>query len=400
MVILNYENLRKIIDIPEGAKELLEQPEKQQILRLDMVRDNGKVLSTDIYVVYHSTACGPAKGGIRLTSDVTLEETVDLATRMTYKTALFNLDFGGGKSGIRLDPSSLTRRERKDVFREYYHLLKYDLEHNMYIPAPDVNTRATDMAVIFGESHVPHIVTGKPVNVCGLPGREEATGRGGFAATVKALGHFLKKDVRGASVAIQGFGNAGSWVAFFLYEAGAKVVAVSNSKGGIYKKEGLPIPELIKYNEKEGKVQGFPKVKEITNKGLLELEDIDVLIPAARENQITGDIDVNAKIIIEVANGPTTPEGDKRCNANKVKIIPDVLGSGGGVIASHDEYEKGRSASLIEREDTFKTIDRLISRAFDEVVALAEKNKISYRDAALGVSVNRVVTAMKSRGWI
>ena len=400
MSLLNYEILKKIIDIPENARGLLERPEKQQVLRLDMVRENGKILCTDIYVVYYSTVCGPAKGGIRLTPDVTLEETIDLAERMTYKTALFNLDFGGGKSGIRLDPISLSRRERIDIFKEYYHLLRYDLEHNMYIPAPDVNTRAGDMAVIYGESHTPHMVTGKPVNVCGLPGREEATGRGGTAATIKAVHHFLNKDIKGTKVAIQGFGNAASWAACFLHEAGAKIVAVSRSIGGIFHEEGLPIPELIEYNKREGKLQGFPGTVEITNKKLLELEGIDVLIPAARENQITEKIDVKAKIIIEVANGPTTPEGDKKCKAKGIKIIPDILGSGGGVIASHDEYEKGRSASLIEKEDTFRTIDRLIGKAFDEIVLLADRNKVSYRDAALAVSVNRIIAAMKSRGWI
>ena len=400
MPLLNYEILKKIIDIPENAKKLLECPEKQQVLRLDTVLDDGKILCTDIYVVYHSTACGPAKGGIRLTPDVTLEETADLAERMTYKTALFNLDFGGGKSGIRLDPTSLSKRERRDVFKEYYHLLRYDLEHSMYIPAPDVNTRASDMAVIFGESHVPHIVTGKPVNVCGLPGREEATGRGGAAATIKAVNHFLKKEIKNTKIAIQGFGNAGSWTAYFLHQAGAKVVAVSRSREGIFHKKGLPIPELVEYNKREGKLQGFAGVAEITNKELLELEGIDVLIPAARENQITGKIDVRAKIVVEVANGPTTPEADEICNAKGIKIIPDILSSGGGVIASHDEYEKGRSASLIERKDTFNTIDRLIGKAFDEMISLADRNRVSYRDAALAVSVNRVIAAMKSRGWI
>lgn len=400
MSVLNFKTLKKIIDISPLAEELLQKPEKQQTFRLDLMRDNGELLLTEIFVVYHSTACGPAKGGIRMSSDVTLEETADLAERMCYKTAIFNLDFGGGKSGIRVAPAQITRRERREVFREYYHLLRYDLEHNMYIPAPDMNTNSLDMAVIFGESHVPHIVTGKPVNVCGLPGREEATGRGAAISCIKSVEEFLNKKLNTIKIAIQGFGNVGSWTAYFLHETGAKVVAVSNSKGGIYNAKGLDIPALTAFNKKENGLAGFPGSTEITNKQLLELEKIDVLIPAARENQITGEINVNAKIIIEAANGPTTPEGDKRSLYRGIKIIPDILASGGGVIASHDEYEKGRSASLIEREDTFNTIDRLIGKAFDEMVTLSAKHKIPHRDAAHAVAVSRIIAAMKSRGWI
>jgi len=285
--------------------------------------------------------------------------------------------------------------------REYVHLMESDLVNGVYIPAPDLGSGPADMATIYGQTHVLTSVTGKPPRVGGLPGRKEATGRGVAHAVKLGLERLLKRKVAGASVAVQGFGNVGSYAARFLVEMGAKVVAVSDASGGVFDAKGLDVATLMKTSDATGKVPEDAPGDRITNDALLALE-VDVLVPAAVENVLTAGTapKVKAKIVVEGANGPTTPEGDAALDAAGVLCVPDILANSGGVIASYIEWRNAKSGSITDRAEVFEAIERQITRAFDEVQTLAAQRKISNRRAAECVAVEEVVGAMRDRGWI
>ena len=398
--MLNFDQLRKIIPISAKAQTLLSIPEKEISFQIRIHIDK-KMFNFDAYAVYYNTVRGPAKGGIRFAPNVTLEETRDLSERMVYKTALVDIPFGGGKSGIRIDTSKFDRFDIGYIVKEYVNVLSRDLNTNTYIPAPDMGSGPLEMMVIYGETHIPESVTGKPISVGGLPGRNEATGRGAAITAKESALSFLDKPLNEIKVAVQGFGNVGSFAGYFLSDWGMKVVAVSDFKSGIFNPEGLPIHDLMKYARKDGVFTNLNIGETITNADLLTL-DVDILIPAACENVITADNadDIRAPIIIEAANGPTTPEADKILQKKNIKVIPDILSNSGGVIASYVEWHQGKSGSLTEVSETYAVIDKLIVRNFKLIKDMAENLNISYRDAALAISVKKVTTAMEDRGWI
>jgi len=400
MSIIDFNRLKKIISIPAYAQTLLSNPEKEITFQINM-HINKKLSNFDGYVVYYNTVRGPAKGGIRLSPNVTLEETRDLAERMVYKTALTDIPFGGGKSSICMDPTKFNRYDMKCIFQEYVHILQKELSTQTYIPAPDMGSSSLEMMVIYGETHIPESVTGKPITVGGLPGRNEATGRGAAFIAQEAAVNFIDKPINEMSVAIQGFGNVGSFTAYFLSMWGMKVVAVSDAQCGIFNPEGLPISEMMNYARKDGILSTLDLGEIISNEDLLAL-DVDILIPAACENVINVDNaqDIRSSIIIEAANGPTTQEADEVLNSKNIKVIPDILSNAGGVIASYVEWHQGKSGILTDISETFAVIDKLLKKNFVLVKDMAIKQDISHRDAALAIAVHKVITAMKDRGWI
>ena len=401
MSSIDFDRLGNCIDIPANARKLLERSERQVVLNLNIRNAAGALVMGDVYVVYHNTARGPAKGGIRISPSVTLAETTDLAERMVWKTALVKIPFGGGKSGIALDATDLSLLERNDMMREYVHLMESDLMHGVYIPAPDLGSGPADMATIYGQTHVLSSVTGKPPRVGGLPGRKEATGRGVAFSAKLGLERILKRDVAGATVAVQGFGNVASWAARFLSDMGAKVVALTDVNGGVYDAKGLNVAALMEADGARGALPEDAPGDAISNAELLAM-DVDVLVPAAVENVLTAESApaVKAKLVVEGANGPTTPEGDAALEAAGVIAVPDFLANSGGVIASYIEWRNAKSGSITDREEVFAALEGVIERAFVEVETVAADRNVSHRRAAECVAVSEVIFAMQDRGWV
>jgi len=398
---VDFEKVSGLVDVPENAAKLLSRAERQQILTLTLRTGHDEVLFADAYVVYYNTSRGPAKGGIRISPAVTLEETIDLAERMVWKTALVKIPFGGGKSGICVDAEKLDMFVRTGLMHEFVHLIYADLEDGAYIPAPDLGSRPSDMAAIYGQTHMTTSVTGKPPRVGGLPGRKEATGRGVAYSARRAIEDVLKQDITKTTVAVQGFGNVGSWAAQFLSDWGARVVAVSDAQAGYHNPKGLDIDALRASADRTGLIQESGNAETISNDELLGLE-ADVLVPAAVENVLTAETapKVKARLVVEGANGPTTPEADEILESAGVVAVPDILANAGGVIASYIEWRNAKSGSITDREEVFESLETVIGRAYDEVMALAGSRKVSLRLAAQAVAVEEVVGAMQDRGWV
>ncbi len=400
MPSVDFDEVSKYVRLPDEARVLLERPERE--LRITMsLRLDSELMQTDVYVVYYNTARGPAKGGIRFWPTVTMDHTIELAEKMVWKTALAGVPFGGGKSGIALDPGKFSRMQKTAILKEYVHALRPDLIGGTYVPAPDMGTGSADMAVIFGETHLLESVTGKPPRVGGLPGRLEATGRGLSTCVRAAARKFLGRDLDGLTVAIQGFGNVGSWCAHFLDQYGARVVAVSDISGGVTAGSGLDVRRLAEWANQGNLLRDFAEYDKISNEELLAM-NVDILVPAATEDVLTGEnaSAVSAKMIVEGANGPTTAEADAVLNDRGLPVLPDILANSGGVIASYIEWRKAKSGSLTSREETFQMVDDLVLAAFDRVTERTESWKTTPRVAARALSVEEVVNTMNDRGWI
>lgn len=398
MMLLDKEIVR-LVGMNEKALMLLSEPDRviHFKLRRHLPQEYGVVHA---YVVYHSAARGPpCKGGVRMSSDVTLEETIRLAEIMTYKNALMDLPFGGGKAGIVAD-SKLPPEAKERLMGGFAHEIRYELVSGNYVPAPDLGTGSREMAVIFGETHIRESVTGKPVGIGGLPGREEATGYGVAVVAERAAREFIGKEPSDVTVGVQGFGNVGSWASTFLAKRGAKIVAVTDSRGGTRHREGIDVEELKKYKKELGSVDGY-RGKHLSNRGLLGL-DVDLLIPASIGGVITNGNagDIKAKLIIEGANAPTTKEADEILAKKGVTLVPDILANAGGVVASYDEWRKGKSGSRTKREETYVTIKETLLDVFEEVSAYSSTKKISLRKAALAVAATRLFETMEGRGWV
>jgi glutamate dehydrogenase/leucine dehydrogenase len=400
MISVDLDVLGKYLPLTDNARFLLEHPEKKTIFNLNVRISETRLIAADVYMVFHNTARGPAKGGIRLAANVTLEETLDLAERMTWKTALVKLPFGGGKTGIAIDPSTMTLFERINVFHEFVHIAKPELVAGAYVPAPDLGSGPQDMAIIYGETHMLECVTGKPPRVGGLPGRLEATGRGVAHSARLAVSKHLGKSIEGATVAVQGFGNVGSWTARFLSDWGAKVVAVSDVTAGVYNPNGLDIKSMQEFASRRGELRDTAGDK-VTNDELLALK-VDCLIPAAVERVLTAQSapKVQAALIVEGANGPTMSEADAILKDKGVIVVPDILANSGGVIASYIEWRKAKSGSITGRDEVFVAIEQLIGETFDEISAIAKQHRVTLRTAAQIAAVGEVVSAMRDRGWI
>jgi glutamate dehydrogenase (NAD(P)+) len=400
MPLVNFDEVSKLIDLPDDARELLGKPERELRITLS-VRLDSELVQADVFVVYYCTARGPAKGGIRFWPTVSMQHTADLAENMVWKTALVGVPFGGGKSGIKLDPSNLSRMQKTAVLKEYVHILRPDLLSGMYVPAPDMGTSGADMAIIFGETHISESVTGKPPRVGGLPGRLEATGRGVSTSVLEGAKRYLGSELSGKTVAVQGFGNVGSWTARFLAGYGARVVALSDISGGVYADHGLDVIKLAEWVASGKLLNDYPEYDKLSNEELIASK-VDVLVPAATENVLTADnaASVQARLIVEGANGPTESGADAILQDKGVTIIPDILANSGGVIASYVEWRQAKSGSLTCREETFKTVDQLVLAALDRVDRFAASKKVTLRDAARALSVEEVVSTMQDRCWI
>ena len=392
------------LGLEDGMRNRLSLPSRELTTHFPVKMDDGSLRIFRGYRVQHSLARGPAKGGIRYHPQVSLEEVRALAMWMTWKCAVVNIPYGGAKGGVACNPKELSLGELERLTRRYASEISIIIGPEVDIPAPDVNTNAQIMAWIMdtysmnvGHS-VPGVVTGKPLQIGGSQGRDEATGRGAAVLVGEAMRH-QDKAVEGTTVAIQGFGNAGTHAARILSEMGAKVVAVSDSQGGIYNKSGLNVKSAMAVKRESGKVGNYTGGDAVSNEELLELP-CDVLIPAAMENQITRSNAPRIKVslIVEAANGPTTPEADEVFRDNGITVIPDILASAGGVVVSYFEWIQGLQHYFWDASEVVAKLEQVMKGAFAEVLAYSGVQDTTLREAALMLAVARVAEAIKLRG--
>ncbi|MBN3873665.1 MULTISPECIES: Glu/Leu/Phe/Val family dehydrogenase [unclassified Nostoc] len=395
----------KELNLNQGLLEILSHPRKVVTVSIPVKLDDGEIQVLAGHRVQHSDVLGPYKGGIRYHPAVTLREVSALAMLMTWKCALLGIPYGGGKGGIAIDPKRYSVGELERISRRYISELIKDIGPAVDIPAPDMGTSAREMAwmmdtysVNVGHA-VPGVVTGKPLSIGGSLGREMATGRGVMIIVREALAD-QGKSLAGVRVAIQGFGNVGSAAAELLYEAGAKIIAVSTGAGGIFSEVGLDIPKLKVYAAENRKsIVGFPQSVPISNADLLTLP-CDVLIPAALENQITEENvnQVQAQIVAEAANGPVTLEANLALEARGVTVLPDILANAGGVVVSYLEWVQGLSYVFWDEERVNREMEHLMVQAYRKVIHQSEVRQISLRLAAYTLGVGRVAQALTDRG--
>jgi len=399
-----FDNAAKYLDLKEGIKAKLRVPKRELTVYFPVKMDDGSIQMFTGHRVQHSLARGPAKGGIRYHPDVTLDEVRALAMWMTWKCAVVNIPYGGAKGGVVCNPKEMSQRELERLTRRFTSEIIMLIGPESDIPAPDVNTNAQTMAWIMdtysmtkGYS-VPAVVTGKPVEIGGSLGRREATGRGVMFTTREALKH-LGIPIEGTRVVVQGFGNVGAIGAELLEEIGCTVIAVSDSRGGIYNPKGLNVKDVIRHKAETGTVVGYPGTDTVTNEELLEL-DCEVLVPAALENAITEkNADrIKARIIAEGANGPTTPEADEILFDKGAFVIPDILANAGGVTVSYFEWVQGLQNFFWSEEEVNKNLGKIMVKAFQDVLAISQKKKVNMRIAAYILAIDRVATATLLRG--
>ena len=403
-MLQEFDGAARLLGLDPGIWKILTHPKRQITVSCPVQMDNGEIEVFTGYRVQYNITLGPAKGGIRYHPDVTLDEVTALAAWMTWKCAVAHVPFGGGKGGIICDPTRMSRRELEALTRRYVAEIVDAIGPDKDVPAPDVNTNDQVMAWIMDNysMHVGHtstaVVTGKPIEMGGSLGRREATGRGVMITTREAARH-LKLDIKNATVAVQGFGNVGSVSADLLSKIGAKVVAVTDWKGGVYDKGGIDIRRLLDYTKQHKSVDGFPAGEPIGNEDLFKL-DVDVLVPAALENQITmqNAPDIKAKVIVEGANGPTTPDAHKHLHERGVFVIPDILANAGGVTTSYFEWVQDRHGYFWEEEEVNKRLEAKMVEAFDDVLQTSIRYKTDLRTAAYVVAINRVATVTRMRG--
>jgi Glutamate dehydrogenase/leucine dehydrogenase len=412
-----YDNMLEVLD--SAAEKLglaysdyveLRYPERQLTVSIPIEMDNGNIEVFEGYRVQHSSARGPCKGGLRYHQDSDIDEVKALAAWMSFKSAVANIPYGGAKGGIKVDPRKLSKGELQRLTKQYTHRIAPIIGPHKDIPAPDVNTNGEIMGWIMDAYSAeagcvtPAVVTGKPLEIGGSLGRPEATGRGVTYTTLETLKR-LDVPVKGTKIAIQGMGNVGGTAAKLLYEAGVTIVAVSDVSGGIYNKNGLDIPAILKVLKSEhGKLlkdyEG-ENVTRIDNIGILTC-DCDVLIPAALENQINEEVakEVRANIIIEAANGPTTVEGDAVLEAAGKTVVPDILANSGGVIVSYFEWVQNLQAMMWEEEEVDEKLIKQLSKAYENVWNTAKENHCSLRMGAYMVAIGRIVKTNQIRGIV
>jgi glutamate dehydrogenase/leucine dehydrogenase len=402
MALIPLDKMKQYMEISNAAEMLLTHPEKEIKFSLNLKIAPNTIICHDAYVIYHNVVLGPAKGGIRFSPTVTVDETRKLAEIMTYKNALMRIPFGGGKSGVCIDPYALDDFRKVAVVKEFVHMIREELVAGHYVPAPDMGTTPTDMAVIYGELHKSECVTGKPVRIGGLPGRLEATGRGVSCATRLGIERILKRKVAGSKIAVQGFGNVGRWTAFFLSEMGAKVVAINDRGGSVYNRAGLNVIKLFDYAPtSRDSVSGFSGSEPISQPDFFGME-VDVLIPAALENVLNSETapKVRAKLIVEGANDPTSADGEKILKKNGIPILPDFFANAGGVVASYIEWRNAKSGNQTSKQEVFEFIDAKIETIFHEGFTIAKKMKAGYREAFSYIALNELIKAMEERAWL
>jgi glutamate dehydrogenase (NAD(P)+) len=403
-MLREFDRAARILELDPGIWRILTYPKRQILVSCPVLMDNGEIEVFRGYRVQYNITLGPAKGGIRYHPDVSLDEVTALAAWMTWKCAVAHVPFGGGKGGIVCDPTRMSPRELEALTRRYVAEIIDAIGPEKDVPAPDVNTNDQVMAWVMDtySMHVGHtetaVVTGKPIEMGGSLGRREATGRGVMIVTREAARH-LGLNIQGATVAVQGFGNVGSVSAELLAGIGAKIVAVTDWKGGVINQSGLDIPKLLEYAVKHKTVEGFPGGDPLDNEALWGL-DVDILIPAALENQITMENapQIRAKILTEGANGPTTPDAHNHLHERGVFVIPDILANSGGVTTSYFEWVQDRHGYFWELDEVNMRLEKKMVEAFDDVLEKSLKYKVDLRTAAYIVAINRVGMVTKMRG--
>ena len=399
-----FDRAAQLLDLEPGLYKVLRHPEKQIIVSVPVMMDNGELEVFTGYRVLYNTVRGPAKGGIRFDLQVNLEEVKALAAWMTWKCAVVNLPFGGAKGGVICDPASMSVGELERLTRRYTAGIIHTLGPDSDVPAPDVNTNERVMAWLMDTYSMHHrhtvtaVVTGKPVEMGGSLGRREATGRGCMVVTLEALRH-LGMKVGGTTVAVQGFGNVGSVAALLLAREGCKIKAISDRTGAYYNKNGIDVEAAAAYVAKNRTLEGFADGDAITNDELLTA-DVDVLLPAALENVITSKnaSKIQAKIVCEGANGPTTAGADSILDEKEIFVIPDILANAGGVTVSYFEWVQDRGGYFWSEDTVNERLTDIMKRSFAEVLRLSTQHKVNMRTAAYMSSISRVATVHRLRG--
>ena len=403
-MLQEFDEAARLLKLEPGIWKILTHPKRQIIVSCPIQMDSGEIEVFTGYRVQYNITLGPAKGGIRYHPDVSLDEVTALAAWMTWKCAVAHIPFGGGKGGIICDPTRMSKRELEALTRRYVAEIIDAIGPEKDVPAPDVNTNEQVMAWIMDtySMHVGHtetaVVTGKPIELGGSLGRREATGRGVMIVTREAAKH-LGKDLAGSTIAIQGFGNVGSVSADLLAKAGATIVAITDYKGGVYNRSGLDVPKMLEYVATHRTIDKFPGGEALSNEDLFGL-DVDILIPAALENQITvaNANGIRAKVIIEAANGPVTPEANNILHDRGIFVVPDILANSGGVTVSYFEWVQDRYGYFWEESDVNDRLEKKMHEAFHDVLQTSIKYTCDMRTAAYIVAIARVGTVTKMRG--
>jgi glutamate dehydrogenase (NAD(P)+) len=405
VALKQLEEASKILNLEKGMLEILSNPKRILTVSIPTRMDDGSIKVFTGYRSQHNDARGPHKGGIRYHPDVTLDEVKALSMWMTWKCAIANIPYGGGKGGIICNPKQMSENELERMTRRFAYLIADIIGPYRDIPAPDVYTGGKEMAWIMdtysalkGNYVQPEVITGKPIAIGGSLGRNEATGRG-LAYTVREAAKKMEIDMKQATFVVQGFGNAGQFSSKLVEEQGAKMIAASDSQGSIIKTDGISVDALMKFKRETGSIVGFEDAKSITNDELLETE-CTILIPAALENQITKNNanKIKTQIIAEAANGPTTPEADEILFKKDILVIPDVLANGGGVTVSYFEWLQNLRRDYWTEEEVNKRLDINITKSFYDVYDIHTKYKVDMRKAATLLAVKRVVEAINIRG--
>ena len=408
--LTQFDKAASVLRLSESQIAMVKEPRRITEVNLPVRMDDGSIRIFKGFRVQHSVVRGPAKGGIRFHPNVTVDEVKALAFWMTYKCAVVGVPFGGGKGGVVVDPTSLSRNELENLSRRYFAEMSDLFGPDADVPAPDVNTNPQIMCWMFDtysmhkKQYLPAVITGKPLELGGSEGRSEATAQG-MVFTVRDACEHLNINLKKSTVAIQGFGNAGSFAAKLLHDDGTKIVAVSDVTGAYYNPEGIDVNAALNTckNNKTWVLKGLDKntkcEKLIDPMKLLELE-VDILIPAALENQITEENaeNIKAKIIAECANGPVTPGADDILERKNIFIIPDVLCNAGGVTVSYLEWVQNRMGYYWSKERVNEDLEKIMTRAFDQVYDTAQKNKVNMRIAAFMLAIDRVTKAAELRG--
>jgi glutamate dehydrogenase (NAD(P)+) len=404
-MLQQFDGAARILNLEPGIWKILTHPKRQITVSCPVQMDNGEIEVFTGYRVQYNITLGPAKGGIRYHPGVTLDEVTTLAAWMTWKCAVAHIPFGGGKGGVICDPAKMSKREIEALTRRYVAEIIDAIGPEKDVPAPDVNTNEQIMAWVMDtySMHVGHtataVVTGKPLEIGGSAGRREATGRGVMIATREAARH-VNFPIRGATVAVQGFGNVGSISAELLArEMGATIVAVTDWKGGVHNPKGLDVPKLLEYGAHNRTVAGFPGGEPLSNDDLFTLK-VDVLIPAALENQITmkNAAAIQAKVIVEGANGPTDQEAHRALSDRGVFIVPDILANSAGVTTSYFEWVQDRYGYFWTEKEVNERLESKMCEAFDAVLQTSLKYRVDMRMAAYIVAISRIATVTRMRG--
>jgi len=404
MAVAQFDEAADRLGLSQAMRAILRKPKRELIVNFPVRMDDGDVEMFTGYRVQHNINRGPAKGGIRFSPEVSLDEVRALAMWMTWKCAVVGIPFGGAKGGVICDPHKLSRAELERLSRRYATEISILIGPDSDIPAPDMNTNPQIMGWIMdtfsmhkGYS-IPAVITGKPLAIGGSEGRLEATARGVQYVTLEAM-HDLEMRPEDSSVVIQGFGNVGSISARLLHELGCKILAVSDLHGGVYNPHGIDIHRALRYSKEHGSLKGLPETEPVTNAELLELP-CDVLVPAALENQVTAKnaLRVKARLIVEAANGPTTPEADRILNDRGVMIVPDILANAGGVTVSYFEWVQDLQRFFWSEHEIDNRLESIITRAYRAVRAKTDEQETNMRMGAYLLAVARVAEATEIRG--